>query len=235
VTVAPGVGSASRIRAVVFDVGETLVDETRVWSVWADWLGIPRLTLFAALGGTIVRGEEHRRAAEIVRPGLDVRAEERRAAQAGAPYRIRADDLYPDAIPALQALRAAGYRVGVAANQPATTARVIEDLGVELDLVATSEGWRVAKPDPAFFGRVAAELGLPASEVAYVGDRIDNDIVPAAAAGMVAIHVRRGPWGYLQAGEPAAAMRAGAAAQVESLTDLPDVLRTLQEQETAPA
>lgn len=231
---APDPGSASRIRAVIFDVGETLVDETRAWSVWADWLGIPRLTLFAALGGTIVRGEEHRRAAEVVRPGLDVRAEERRAAQAGAPYSIRAEDLYPDAVPALRALRAAGYRVGVAANQPATTARVVEDLGVELDLIATSEHWGVAKPDPAFFARVAAELGLPASEVAYVGDRIDNDIVPAAAAGMVAIHVRRGPWGCLQAGDVATAMRMGAAAQVESLTELPDALRGLEEQ-AAPA
>ena len=38
------------IAAVVFDVGETLVDETEAWGDWADWLGVPRLTLFAALG-----------------------------------------------------------------------------------------------------------------------------------------------------------------------------------------
>ncbi len=30
------------IHAVVFDVGETLIDETRAWGVWADHLGIPR-------------------------------------------------------------------------------------------------------------------------------------------------------------------------------------------------
>ncbi len=28
------------IRAVFFDVGETLVDETRAWGSWADWLGL---------------------------------------------------------------------------------------------------------------------------------------------------------------------------------------------------
>ena len=28
------------IRALVFDVGETLIDETRIWSRWADRLGV---------------------------------------------------------------------------------------------------------------------------------------------------------------------------------------------------
>ena len=28
------------IKAVVFDVGETLIDETRIWSRWADRLGV---------------------------------------------------------------------------------------------------------------------------------------------------------------------------------------------------
>ena len=37
-------------RWVCLDVGETLIDETRVWSTWADELGIPRLTFLAALG-----------------------------------------------------------------------------------------------------------------------------------------------------------------------------------------
>ena len=32
------------IRAVVFDVGECLVDETREYGTWADWLGVPRHT-----------------------------------------------------------------------------------------------------------------------------------------------------------------------------------------------
>ncbi len=38
------------MKAVVFDVGETLVDETRYWDEWADWLGVPRFTFFAVLG-----------------------------------------------------------------------------------------------------------------------------------------------------------------------------------------
>jgi hypothetical protein len=46
------------IEVVVFDVGETLVDETRAWSEQADAAGVPRLTLFGALGALIERGEQ---------------------------------------------------------------------------------------------------------------------------------------------------------------------------------
>jgi FMN phosphatase YigB (HAD superfamily) len=67
--------------------------------------------------------------------------------------------------------------------------------------------WGVSKPDPRFFARIVDELGLPAAEIAYVGDRVDNDVMPALAAGMVPVHLRRGPWGIVQAGWPEA-MRA---------------------------
>ena len=43
-------------RWVCLDVGETLIDETRVWSIWADVLGIPRLTFMAAFGAVVARG-----------------------------------------------------------------------------------------------------------------------------------------------------------------------------------
>ncbi len=47
-------------RWVCLDVGETLIDETRVWSTWADVLGVPRLTFMAALGAAIARGRRLR-------------------------------------------------------------------------------------------------------------------------------------------------------------------------------
>ena len=217
-------GRDGRIRAVVLDVGETLVDETRPWGEWADWLGIPRLTMFAVLGGMIERGEEHRRAAELLRPGVDLAAESaRRRTMMGTSW-MQPGDLYPDAVPALRALRAAGYRVGVAGNQPLETERVIADLGIPLDLVASSAGLGVAKPDPAFFARIAEALELEPSEIAYVGDRVDNDVRPAAAAGMRAIFIRRGPWAFIQAsdGPPSEA-----AATIDSLLELPEVVAGL--------
>ncbi|HET9522465.1 MAG TPA: HAD family hydrolase [Candidatus Limnocylindrales bacterium] len=212
------------VRAVVFDVGETLVDETEAWGDWADWLGVPRLTFFAALGGVIARGGDHREVFPLVRPGIDLQAEFAARAAAGRRGAVTSGDLYPDALDCLRALAADGYVIGIAGNQPSATEEVLHALDVPLALVAASESWAVHKPDPAFFRRIASELDLAPAEIAYVGDRLDNDVRPAATAGMVAIFIRRGPWAYLQAGT---AEPPEAAATIESLGELPGLLRRL--------
>ncbi len=215
----PSVGG---LEAVVFDVGETLVDETRAWSLWADQLGVPRLTFLAGLGAVIARDDHHRGVFDLFRPGADLRLEADRMRRAGRSTRVALEDLYPDAIGCLRDLAAAGFRLGVAANQPAETADVVRAMGIELELVGMSAAWGLDKPDPAFFRRIAQELRLPPAAIAYVGDRLDNDVRPARAAGMVAVFVRRGPWGWIQAGRedpPEAAI------VVESLAELPARLR----------
>jgi FMN phosphatase YigB (HAD superfamily) len=75
----------------------------------------------------------------------------------------------------------------------------------------------VSKPSPEFFARIVQLSGVPAEKIAYVGDRVDNDVEPAIAAGMVGVHIRRGPWGHLQE-PPAEAIR------IRSLDELPEVL-----------
>ena len=194
----------SRIQAVVFDVGETLDDETRHWGEWADWLGVPRLTFFAVLGAVIERGWHHRRMFDLVRPGLDLEAETRRRAAAGWTYRFEPGDFYPDALPCLAELAAAGFRVGIAGNQPEAAEAALAAAGVTADFVASSAGWGVEKPDPAFFAKVADAAGALPASIAYVGDRLDNDVLPAQAAGMLGVFLRRGPWGVLHADKPEA-------------------------------
>jgi HAD superfamily hydrolase (TIGR01662 family) len=183
-------------RWICLDVGETLIDETRVWSVWADELGVPRLTFFAALGAVIERGGEHRDAFTIF--GADD-WQLRMAAVEAAYGGFAAEDLYPDALRAIAALRAAGYRVAIVANQPGIRRDELGAIGIEADVIAMSESMGVAKPDPAFFAMALELMGSPSpSDVAYVGDRIDNDVLPAIAAGMRAVWIRRGPWGVIQ-------------------------------------
>jgi HAD superfamily hydrolase (TIGR01662 family) len=185
-----------RDRWVCLDVGETLIDETRIWSIWADELGVPRLTFLAALGAVIARGGEHRDVFPMF--GADD-WQLRMASVEGAYGGFAAEDLYPDALPALAALRDAGYRVAVVANQPAARSDELRGIGLEADVLAMSEEMGVAKPDAAFFARALELMGSPdPASVAYVGDRIDNDVRPAAAAGMRAVWIRRGPWGVIQ-------------------------------------
>ena len=209
------------VRAVCFDIGETLVDETRHWQAWANWLGVPSMTFFAALGAVIERGEHHQRVFELLRPGFDLDAEREKRRAARGELVLEARDFYPDALPCLARLRADGYRVGLAGNQPASTEARLAELGVEVDWIASSGGWGVAKPAPEFFARVAECAGLPPQQIAYVGDRLDNDVLPARAAGMVAVFLRRGPWGFLHATRPDVAR---AQLRIESLDELPTAL-----------
>ena len=183
-------------RWVILDVGETLIDETRVWSTWADQLGIPRLTFMASLGAVIAEGGQHHDL--FNRFGIaDWRAWA--SGVEGAYGGFRASDLYPDALRSLDALREQGYRLAVIANQPAQRNAQLRALGVEAEVIAMSAEMGVSKPAPEFFARALELIGSPPpAEVAYVGDRVDNDVVPAMAAGMRAVWIRRGPWGAIQ-------------------------------------
>ena len=57
-----------------------------------------------------------------------------------------------------------------------------------------------------------------------MGDRVDNDVSPAAAAGMRAVFLRRGPWAWLQAGRDPVPE---AAASIDDLTTIVAVVRSL--------
>ena len=185
------------IRGVVFDVGEVLVDETRMWSDWADRLGVPRHTFSAVFGAVIARGRDHRETFPLLVPGFD--PEQLRSA---GPDRLGDDDLYPDVRPTLHLLRAAGLWLGVAGNQPATFGAAVRALDLPVDLVSTSEELGAEKPDPAFFAAVERRAPYPAAELLYVGDRLDNDVRPAAARGFRTALLRRGPWAVIQQEDP---------------------------------
>jgi FMN phosphatase YigB (HAD superfamily) len=184
------------VSAIFFDVGETLVDETAVWGAWADWLGVTRLTFFAALGAVVASGGDHREVFRLVRPELDFAEASRQRGVEEEGFTV--DDLYPDALPSLLTLSERGYRIGIAANQPARMDAVLRSSGLPFEWLLISELEGVQKPAPTFFERIVHVTGLPPGAIAYVGDRVDNDVVPAHNAGLVAVHIRRGPWGVLQ-------------------------------------
>jgi HAD superfamily hydrolase (TIGR01509 family) len=208
------------VSAVFFDVGATLVDETRMFEGWADWLGVSRVDFHAALGATIEARAPHRRVFELMAPDADLAAVRAARRAAGAEFAIEPRDLYPDALACLEACRAAGLYVGVAGNQPASAAAALLNCGMMVDHLATSEEWGVSKPDPAFFERVAQACGRPPAEIAYVGDRVDNDVVPARLAGMLPVLVARGPWGVVQTAWPEAAQAALVVRRLEGLAPL---------------
>jgi HAD superfamily hydrolase (TIGR01509 family) len=174
------------VKAYVFDVGETLVDERRHWDLVADAAGVSHEAMRLALADVAERGVHHRE----VFATLGVEAP--RVHDEWQP-----GDLYPDAVHCLARLREAGYIVGVAANQPRGAEDFLRRL-FPFDLIGTSAAWGVEKPAPEFFERVAAGVPAERGSVVYVGDRVDNDVLPALRAGMTAVHIRRGPWGRVR-------------------------------------
>lgn len=187
------------IHAVVFDVGECLVDETREYGTWADWLGVPRHTFAAMFGAVIAQGRDYRDTFQEFRPGFDLYEQREARAAAGQPEHFDETDLYPDVRPALAQLRADGLWLGIAGNQTVRAGGILRRLFTdEVDLIGTSDDWGASKPDPEFFVRVADAVPFEPAEILYVGDRVDNDLRPATAAGMPTALIRRGPWATIQ-------------------------------------
>ncbi|MFG2915930.1 HAD family hydrolase [Kitasatospora sp. NPDC048298] len=210
------------IKAVVFDVGECLVDETREYGTWADWLGVPRHTFVAQFGAVIAQGRDYRETFQIFAPGFDLYEEREKRAAAGRPETFGEDDLYPDVRGAFARLRADGLWLAIAGNQTVRAGAILRRLFTDdVDLIGTSDDWGASKPDPAFFERVAEAVPAEPREILYVGDRLDNDVLPARAAGMRTALIRRGPWGWIQQHDPAAEQ---ATFRIDSLAELPDLI-----------
>lgn len=198
---------------MVFDVGETLVDETRIFARWADRFGIPHMAFFGTIGGVIATGGTITDAFRLLVPGFDLAAESARWRAEdpdGEREHFGERDLYPDVRPAFKAMREAGLSLVIAGNQPPEAGPTLTAMDLGVDGIGISDDWGVAKPSPEFFERVlglvrATRPDVAAEEILYVGDRVDNDVLPARRAGMRTALLRRGVHGHLHAaGEDAA-------------------------------
>lgn len=211
----------TRIEAVFFDIGETLINEGEIYGRWADWLGVPRHTFLTKLGAILVNGGSHSDLFEYFRPGFDLETEEKARSTAGMPNGFTADDLYPDVRSCLSGLRGQGLFVGVAGNQPTQAAEQFAALALDVEVIGISALWGVEKPAPEFFARCVESARRPPEQVLYVGDRIDNDVLPALESGLRVAFLRRGPWGYLQRNDQ---VLERCLFRLDSLTGLPDLV-----------
>ena len=150
--------------------------------------------------------EEMRRALEL--PGLD-HATARRVMLEALEFRP-----YPDVLPGLAELRERGLTLVIASNWDCSLPDWLEPTGITelVDGVVTSAEVGAPKPDPRVFERALAIAGVAAAEALHVGDKLDNDIEGAGAAGVRAVLLQR-------EGEPPAGVEA-----VRSLLELAALL-----------
>jgi HAD superfamily hydrolase (TIGR01549 family) len=216
------VEDAVPVRAVVFDVGETIMSDTTFWGQWADWIQVPRHTLSGLVGAVTALGMDNAEALKLVKPGFNLIEERAKREATGHGEQITEADLYPDTRPALQALREQGLWVGIAGNQTVRAGELLAALDLPADAIATSGEWGVAKPDEKFFARVASWAPAQPGEIVYVGDHRDNDIIPAKQYGLRTAHIRRGTLGFLQADDPA--LKGAADWRINTLLELSTLL-----------
>lgn len=159
-----------------------------------------------------------RLARRFLGPDADVGALERQAARW---WRYTAEDLEPDAIPALRSL-AGRYRLGLIANQPSAVREALERDGLApfFGVLTVSGDLGLEKPDPGIFLHAVTAMGAPPPACVMVGDRLDYDVRPARSAGLRAVWVLRGE----APDHPTPQQLAEADAAIRGLDELPGVL-----------
>ena len=198
----------SEIKWIFFDLGSTLIDETEVYA---------HRFRETVCGSDVDVSAFQKTAVRFWTQGLDGYPEAAAFYRLPkSPWRSEYERLFDDCAAVLEALNARGYRLGVIANQvPGTEAR-LEKWGVlrYFSVIAASAELGVEKPDPAIFLWALRQAGCKPAQAIMIGDRIDNDILPAKQLGMQTVRMRTGPAAvYRPADDPADAA-------VDRLSDL---------------
>ena len=101
--------------------------------------------------------------------------------------------VYDDVVPCLDALRGEGYRLVVLSNWDVTLPGVLRNAGLlgYFERVFASLAFGIEKPDVRFFRYAEEQCGAGPSDFVHVGDRMDDDVEGARAAGWGAYLIDR--------------------------------------------
>jgi len=233
-----------RVRAVLFDLGDTLVD-AKDFDGWSElarryYLDLAPDTLrhayFEVEALVDARPHPEGREAGLLdfwRRTLS-RAAEKEVGDAVAKKFLAAVRetepsvrLYSDTRRCLDTLRAERRGLGVVSNSTseASVRRLLDRVGI-LDYFArvVSSGTEgVEKPDPEIFRRAVRRLEVAPNEAVYVGNLEHTDARAASAAGLHGVWLNREGFGYGE--EPP---------EITSLIEVPTVVRRIEQAEALP-
>lgn len=173
-----------KITWLFFDLGSTLIDETDVLKSRCD---------YAINAKNLNRDEFMAKVCEIAQTSATaVFTAAKFYGVTLPPWNNSLEKLYPETPAVLEKL-AQKYKLGIIANQVEGTQKRINDWGIGkyFDVVVASAEAGVAKPDSAIFKIALEKSGCKPENAAMIGDRLDNDIIPAKKLGMKTIWVRQ--------------------------------------------
>jgi putative hydrolase of the HAD superfamily len=100
-------------------------------------------------------------------------------------------ELFEDALPALEELRAAGVKIGLVSNGIRDLTEFVAHHRLDVDAIVDSRSHGRVKPHPTIFQAALDALEVDARDAVMVGDSLEEDIEGARALGMHAILVDR--------------------------------------------
>jgi putative hydrolase of the HAD superfamily len=132
--------------------------------------------------------ELRRRCGEVLQDALGLEADVEDALLAAIVF-----EPFPDTVPALRALRAAGVKLVAASNWDVSLHEQLERTGLTplLDGALSSAEVGAPKPDPEIFSRALALAGARPQEALHVGDDVEADVAGALAAGLEPVLIDR--------------------------------------------
>lgn len=174
------------IKWLFFDIGSTLIDETDCVEFRIDQLlrqpNAPSREVVTAKMKEIasIGGNAYKEAATYF--GLQI-----------TPWPAHLEKLYPQTVQILTSLQKK-YRLGLIANQNPGLESRLRDFGIAhlFEVTASSAEVGIAKPDFRIFLWALEQANCRPEEAMMIGDRLDNDIVPAAKLGMKTLWVTQG-------------------------------------------
>lgn len=109
------------------------------------------------------------------------------------PWNSGDEFVYPEAEECLRKL-SKKYKIGIIANQTFGSKERLEKIGLlkYINLVVASAEEGIAKPDLRIFEIALCKANCKAEESVMIGDRLDNDIVPANKIGMKTVWIKQG-------------------------------------------
>lgn len=179
------------IKWLFFDIGSTLIDESEAY----------RKRIERTIAGTNVTYEDfYNKMVEISKynqSGYNKTLEAYGLKK--APWNSDDEFVYPETEGCLNEL-AKRYKIGIIANQNLGSKERLDKLGLlkHIDLVIASAEEGVAKPDLKIFQIALDRANCKPEEAVMVGDRLDNDIVPANKIGMKTVWIRQGLGGLTE-------------------------------------
>ena len=203
-----------KVKWLFFDVGTTLVDEEKAYDY----------RVYEMIQGTNITFEEfNSKRIEFATQGLDGNsAAIKELGLKKSPWPSEKEILYDDTIELLEYLKSKRYKLGIIANQKQGLKNRLEKFGVlkYFDIVLASEEVGVSKPNRKIFELALSKVNCKANECFMIGDRLDNDIVPANQIGIKTIWIRQGLTKY----QPIKLGRAYSNFVVSSLSEIKDIL-----------